>query len=178
MCTLITHVRTNQILFCCVCMMLLDANFMLHELAVCHTVRCCSTYITLQNAQGSTYIFSHAFLTLLEKGPSAPVESELRYRFCNRYQETETNVVYLEHRVNHPVPKVSFATGWLATDTNSRQPATPVPSHLSCSWYPLPLHSHPSPLATIIQRTQPQNTESTNTKSIDPKNHSKNRLQN
>ena len=92
MCTLITHVRTNQILFCCVCMMLLDANFMLHELAVCHTVRCCSTYITLQNAQGSTYIFSHAFLTLLEKGPSVPVENELRYRFYNRCYQTETNV--------------------------------------------------------------------------------------
>ena len=36
-------------------------------------------------------------------------------------------MVYLEHQVNHPVPKVSFATGWLATGTNTRQPATPVP---------------------------------------------------
>ena len=31
-------------------------------------------------------------------------------------------MVYLEHRVNHLVPKVFFATGWLATGTNSRQP--------------------------------------------------------
>ena len=36
----------------------------------------------------------------------------LRYRFYNRYPETETNEACLWHRVNHPVPITSFSTGW------------------------------------------------------------------
>ena len=35
---------------------------------------------------------NHIMITLLEKEPSVPVKNVLRYRFCNRYPETGTNV--------------------------------------------------------------------------------------
>ena len=41
---------------------------------------------------------------LLENEPLEPVEEVLMHRFCNRYPQTETIGLGLEHRVFHPVP--------------------------------------------------------------------------
>jgi len=42
--------------------------------------------------------------TLLENEPSEQVEEVLRHRFYNRYPQTETIGLSLEHRVFHPMP--------------------------------------------------------------------------
>ena len=51
-------------------------------------------------------------LTLLENGPSAPVEEGLRYRFSNRHPQTETIGLVLGYRVTQPVPLAPIGTGW------------------------------------------------------------------
>ena len=86
----------------------------------------------------------------------------------------------LKHRVKHPLPKVPFATGWLATGTNSPHavlltslaPSRYTP-HYAC------ILSHYSRYARTSQvvLNQPQNTESVDTKFTDPTNHSKNQTQ-
>ena len=47
---------------------------------------------------------SLVLVSLLENEPSEPVEEVLRHRFCNRYPQTETIGLDLEHQVFHPVP--------------------------------------------------------------------------
>ena len=46
----------------------------------------------------------HKPVPLLENEPSEPVEEVLKHRFYNRYPQTETIGLGLEHRVFHPVP--------------------------------------------------------------------------
>jgi hypothetical protein len=49
---------------------------------------------------------------LPENGPSAPVEEAHRYRFSNRYPQTETIGSGLGYRVIQPVPLAAIGTGW------------------------------------------------------------------
>ena len=84
----------------------------------------------------------------------------------------------LEHRVKHPVPKVPFATGWLATGTNSPHARSAHIARTPPVTLPVTLASSPVTLApSQVVLNQPQNIESIDTKFTDPTNHLKNQTQ-